>query len=420
MGARPFNKNLMTPANASDMHRLLSPQHKAYAATVSQGLTLRTPSSFINKTSPPSYASPLYKNSLAKDSEEYNRLCANLENISVASGAATSEMVKGKYHSSGVPCISPRRGSSPVLRGELLQSNSPVRSYAQEEHVPQSVQNYAEGLASVLLQESGKSQSANADATKYSVHNPASEIASAADLQRENALIAERLVSEALSAPSAAKAGEIVGSTLDQRELMFIREKLSDKYSMKDEPKVLNSNAISPFQKHQPASGLMNKSTAIVQDVQVPCSNNNNSLNTQRVNAKLENSRLPNTELINSDCQHIQIFPNEAREFQKQEMENSHVQAIEEPAKVPHKCHQCKSDIHTGDVVVTADRAQDAVWHPGCFCCSVCNELLADLVYFYYKNKLYCGRDLAVLLEIPRCFACDEVRKRLFCLTLFN
>lgn len=32
-----------------------------------------------------------------------------------------------------------------------------------------------------------------------------------------------------------------------------------------------------------------------------------------------------------------------------------------------------------------------------------------DLVYFCYKGKLYCGRDLAVHLEIPRCFACDEV-----------
>lgn len=79
-----------------------------------------------------------------------------------------------------------------------------------------------------------------------------------------------------------------------------------------------------------------------------------------------------------------------------------------EPIKL-HKCTQCKEEIHSGDVVVTAERAKDAVWHPGCFICSTCNELLVDLVYFYHKGKLYCGRDLATLLNIPRCFACDEV-----------
>ncbi|XP_015520382.1 uncharacterized protein LOC107224724 [Neodiprion lecontei] len=73
------------------------------------------------------------------------------------------------------------------------------------------------------------------------------------------------------------------------------------------------------------------------------------------------------------------------------------------------KCTQCEEEIHSGDIVVTAERAKDAVWHPGCFICSTCNELLVDLVYFYHKGKLYCGRDLATLLNIPRCFACDEL-----------
>ncbi|XP_023289548.1 uncharacterized protein LOC105701675 [Orussus abietinus] len=73
------------------------------------------------------------------------------------------------------------------------------------------------------------------------------------------------------------------------------------------------------------------------------------------------------------------------------------------------KCHRCQESIHIGDVVVTAEKAKNSVWHPGCFVCSTCNELLVDLVYFYYKGKLYCGRDLASLLEIPRCFACDEL-----------
>ncbi|OAD57634.1 Prickle-like protein 2, partial [Eufriesea mexicana] len=73
------------------------------------------------------------------------------------------------------------------------------------------------------------------------------------------------------------------------------------------------------------------------------------------------------------------------------------------------KCHKCEEVICVGDVAVITEKAKNAVWHPGCFVCNMCNELLVDLVYFYYKNKLYCGRDLATLLGIPRCFACDEL-----------
>ncbi|KOC59273.1 Prickle-like protein 2, partial [Habropoda laboriosa] len=73
------------------------------------------------------------------------------------------------------------------------------------------------------------------------------------------------------------------------------------------------------------------------------------------------------------------------------------------------KCHKCEEEIRAGDVAVITEKVKNAVWHPGCFVCNMCNELLVDLVYFYYKNKLYCGRDLATLLGIPRCFACDEL-----------
>lgn len=88
----------------------------------------------------------------------------------------------------------------------------------------------------------------------------------------------------------------------------------------------------------------------------------------------------------------------------QEEMEGITINSIKE-----HKCHECKEDISCGAVVVSAEKIENAVWHPGCFVCSVCDELLVDLVYFTHKGKLYCGRDLAALLKIPRCFACDEV-----------
>lgn len=73
-------------------------------------------------------------------------------------------------------------------------------------------------------------------------------------------------------------------------------------------------------------------------------------------------------------------------------------------------CKQCAQDIRLGEVVVKAQRAgKDVAWHPQCFVCHKCNELLADLVYFFHGGNVYCARDLAETLKIPRCKACDEL-----------
>ena len=49
-------------------------------------------------------------------------------------------------------------------------------------------------------------------------------------------------------------------------------------------------------------------------------------------------------------------------------------------------------------------------WHPACFSCADCHELLVDLIYFYNSKdgKIYCGRHHAEKIK-PRCAACDEV-----------
>lgn len=73
-------------------------------------------------------------------------------------------------------------------------------------------------------------------------------------------------------------------------------------------------------------------------------------------------------------------------------------------------CKQCTQDIHLGEVVVKAQRAgKEVAWHPQCFVCHQCKELLADLVYFFHGGNVYCARDLAEILKIPRCKACDEL-----------
>ncbi|XP_017110188.2 uncharacterized protein Tes [Drosophila bipectinata] len=73
-------------------------------------------------------------------------------------------------------------------------------------------------------------------------------------------------------------------------------------------------------------------------------------------------------------------------------------------------CCDCSQPIAFGEVAVKADRAgKEIAWHPGCFKCHTCRELLADLVYFFHQGQVYCGRDLAIKLKIPRCRACDEL-----------
>ncbi|NXD64132.1 PRIC2 protein, partial [Eolophus roseicapillus] len=72
-------------------------------------------------------------------------------------------------------------------------------------------------------------------------------------------------------------------------------------------------------------------------------------------------------------------------------------------------CEQCGGQINGGDMAVFASRAGHGVcWHPPCFICSICNELLVDLIYFYQDGKIYCGRHHAECLK-PRCAACDEI-----------
>ena len=74
---------------------------------------------------------------------------------------------------------------------------------------------------------------------------------------------------------------------------------------------------------------------------------------------------------------------------------------------------QCGKQIGGGDIAVFASRAGlGACWHPQCFVCSTCRELLVDLIYFYHAGKVYCGRHHAERLR-PRCQACDEVHTSL-------
>ncbi|XP_077983334.1 prickle planar cell polarity protein 3-like isoform X3 [Glandiceps talaboti] len=72
-------------------------------------------------------------------------------------------------------------------------------------------------------------------------------------------------------------------------------------------------------------------------------------------------------------------------------------------------CYHCGSNLDGGNVAVFASRAgHNVCWHPACFVCCVCTELLVDLIYFWKDGKVYCGRHHAETMK-PRCAACDEI-----------
>ncbi|KAH1007392.1 hypothetical protein HUJ04_004632 [Dendroctonus ponderosae] len=73
------------------------------------------------------------------------------------------------------------------------------------------------------------------------------------------------------------------------------------------------------------------------------------------------------------------------------------------------RCDLCSESLSSGDIGVLASRAgPNMVWHPACFTCCVCRELLVDLIYFFKEGRLYCGRHHAETVK-PRCSACDEI-----------
>nr|XP_014043111.1 unnamed protein product [Salmo salar] len=70
---------------------------------------------------------------------------------------------------------------------------------------------------------------------------------------------------------------------------------------------------------------------------------------------------------------------------------------------------QCGEGISGGEMAIFASRAGPGpCWHPACFACATCQELLVDLIYFHQDGKIHCGRHHAELLK-PRCSACDEI-----------
>ncbi|XP_045472469.1 uncharacterized protein LOC123679123 isoform X2 [Harmonia axyridis] len=71
-------------------------------------------------------------------------------------------------------------------------------------------------------------------------------------------------------------------------------------------------------------------------------------------------------------------------------------------------CEYCEKTIPNGQYSIAAMKMGDLLWHPTCFRCNKCDDLLVDLAYCVYKDKIYCERHYAECLK-PRCEGCDEL-----------
>lgn len=189
MAARPFQRTLMTPANASDMQRF-SPQH---TSNPTHGTNLRTPSSFLPKISPP----------LPHNSE--NGILSKIISSQTPNAECFSEFgaIPGRYH----------RALAKVGHESNVAETDPVMGM---QKCPQ----FASELSKL-----DQSRAEN-DLKKVT-----SLILSSSERSNKAEMLAEEMLCQALLPPSAIHSLDIVGSTLDEKGLDYIRDKLSHKYS---------------------------------------------------------------------------------------------------------------------------------------------------------------------------------------------
>ncbi|XP_011874806.1 PREDICTED: uncharacterized protein LOC105565871 [Vollenhovia emeryi] len=511
-GARPFDRSLMTPVNATDMQKH-SPQHKPSINVPSTGVQLRTPSSFAVKSP---YARHPYdaqnkrdaatNNNEAPSTKGYN---CTLDSVSASSYIARSQPIEGKLicdnYQRPHDTVTPSSANEKGITGKTV--NSSILTYLAEQEMVER----RDTLGSCNVSYGEDALERLGDTTLRTAHPEA--------VDDKVALIAESMLADALLPPSAIHANDIVGSTLDEKGLTFIREKLADKYNIAENPvamravsksfrpldsasniscptrnngaeeddaaakghaetaetgvpleaarktykppksQVVESTSIpiaptptstADVNQRRRCGGLLPNSKAAVNDPLVtdtsraimestadPLSGQCNSTHAASSTSNPSDSQEPvgrfadaksnpllaelsssvlQPSVIHSEQLQNPAFPhtvgsfNEQRNMQLVDCLRDAVESLKlDSTGQVQKCEKCHEDIRVGDVVVIVEKANNASWHPGCFVCSVCDELLVDLVYFYYKNQLYCGRDLATFLGIPRCFACDEL-----------
>ncbi|XP_057332487.1 testin [Microplitis mediator] len=471
--AKPFEKSLVTPANASEC---FTPKHKPSLIN-SQPLNLRTPSSFIPKSMKSSYSTPLASQEeiynpnltfntsvndpeiapriletlrgpllgqITNDSHKMARYHHIIENMKNEGKVAAADSVSGNrnfaLNISNITQLPHDEKCYPI--GSMEQNLETINNNPDNEQIrtdtvvptPSSIidsihsnnhnlpLNFAQSNLHSDNYQKNENINKNKSQTEFNaldfpqwstkLTTPSINSCESISQENKNSLLADKLLSDALLPPSAINSADIIGSTLDEKELSYIREKLSSKYSGKEEEPIDINNLSRSRELIRDNGEEKNIKSYLNHNAE----SNNQNIHSKPIHAHLSSCNSPGNSIIRSEQLNNPVFPEEAfgktKNFERDSIIDNLSDAVNDisinQSKVQ-KCHKCQEGIVINDVVVTAEKAKNAVWHPGCFACSTCNELLVDLVYFYYKDKLYCARDLANLLEIPRCFACDEL-----------
>ncbi|KAF7279517.1 hypothetical protein GWI33_007099 [Rhynchophorus ferrugineus] len=119
--------------------------------------------------------------------------------------------------------------------------------------------------------------------------------------------------------------------------------------------------------------------------------------------------QLPKQDLSLSACKFIDSdYETSYKDFVTGRNEVALDVGIAKPSPPNSVCANCSSALSPQQIAVTAPRLGNLVWHPACFKCTTCNDILVDLAYCTFEDEIYCERHYAEKLK-PRCAGCDEV-----------
>ncbi|KAJ8669112.1 hypothetical protein QAD02_000371 [Eretmocerus hayati] len=120
-------------------------------------------------------------------------------------------------------------------------------------------------------------------------------------------------------------------------------------------------------------------------------------------------TQLPKQDLARAYCRHLDPQHSvSADDFMAARNEIAlDIGSVQEVFEKAVDCGACSKMVKYGSLAVSASKLGN-LYHPACFRCSQCKELLVDLAYCVHDDALYCERHYAEQLK-PRCAACDEV-----------
>ncbi|XP_039293878.1 prickle planar cell polarity protein 3 isoform X7 [Nilaparvata lugens] len=120
--------------------------------------------------------------------------------------------------------------------------------------------------------------------------------------------------------------------------------------------------------------------------------------------------QLPKQDLALAYCKHLDSAHHSSfQDFINARNEIALDIAYVKEAPTALRCPECSEMLKEDDVGVLAPKlGSQVMWHPACFVCSTCKQLLVDLTYCAHDQALYCERHYAEQLK-PRCAACEEL-----------